>query len=175
MPYPPQLVDPMRRELTAVGVEELRTAEEVDQAMEASKDQTVAVVINSVCGCAAGMARPAVRLAMNAPIQPDRYLTVFAGQDLEATSQMRSYMPGIPPSSPFIALFKEGQPAFILERRQIEGRSASAIAYDLARAYEQFCGDGASSGSNGSGGEQSPRSDAAGRDNGMPDTFRSIL
>lgn len=169
MPYPPQLVEPMRRELTAVGVEELRTAEEVDQAMEAGKDQTVAVVINSVCGCAAGMARPAVRLAMNAPTQPDRYLTVFAGQDLEATAQMRSYLPGIPPSSPFIALFKEGQPAFILERRQIEGRSASAIAYDLVRAYERLC-DAEESNR-----EQSAPSDAADRDNGMPDTFRSIL
>lgn len=169
MPYPPQLVEPMRRELTAVGVEELRTPEEVDRAMDASKDQTVAVVINSVCGCAAGMARPAVRMAMNAPAQPDRYLTVFAGVDMEATAQMRSYLPGIPPSSPFIALFKDGQPAFILERRQIEGRSASAIAYDLARAYDQLCGDASSSGHSG------PTSDVTEQNNGMPDTFRSIL
>ena len=169
MPYPPQLVDPMRRELTALGVEELRTAEEVDHVMEASQQQTVAVVINSVCGCAAGMARPAVRLAMNAPVQPDRYLTVFAGQDLEATAQMRNYLPGIPPSSPFIALFKDGQPAFILERRQIEGRSASAIAYDLARAYEHVCGAEVSND------KSSGPSGATGGDNDMPETFRSIL
>jgi putative YphP/YqiW family bacilliredoxin len=173
MPYPPQLVEPMRRELTMLGVDELRTAEEVDQAMDVSKDQTVAVVINSVCGCAAGNARPAVRLAMNAPSQPDRYLTVFAGQDLEATAQMRSYLPGIPPSSPFIALFKQGQPAFILERRQIEGRTASAIAYDLAGAYDRFCGNGAAS-SSGSTEVSGDASETTG-DKGMPDTFRSIL
>lgn len=169
MPYPPQLVDPMRRELTAIGVEELLTAEEVDDAMEASKDDTVAVVINSVCGCAAGNARPAVRLAMNAPAQPDRYLTVFAGQDLEATARMRSYLPGIPPSSPFIALFTSGQPAFILERRQIEGRSASAIAYDLAQAYARFCGNGSSDA-----GAVIPEAPTD-SDRGTPDTFRSIL
>lgn len=159
----------MRRELTALGVEELRTAEDVDRAMESTQEQTVAVVINSVCGCAAGMARPAVRMAMNAPVQPDRYLTVFAGQDLEATAQMRSYLPGIPPSSPFIAVFKDGQPAFVMERREIEGRSASAIAYDLARAYEQVRGVENPEG------DESPSAGAARQGNGMPDTFRSIL
>lgn len=173
MPYPPQLVEPMRRELTALGVEELYTADSVDEAMEASKGETVAVIINSVCGCAAGNARPAVRLAMNAQVQPDRYLTVFAGQDLEATARMRSYLPGIPPSSPFIALFKSGQPAFILERRQIEGRTASAIAFDLAQAYARYSSNGSLSGS----AEEQPVSDSgtSGSDNGMPDTFRSIL
>jgi len=169
MPYPPQLVEPMRLELTALGVEELRTAEDVDRAMESTREQTVAVVINSVCGCAAGMARPAVRMAMNAPVQPDRYLTVFAGQDLEATAQMRSYLPGIPPSSPFIAVFKDGQPAFVMERREIEGRSASAIAYDLARAYERVRGVENPEG------DESPSAGAASHGSGMPDTFRSIL
>lgn len=168
MPYPPQLVDPMRRELTALGVNELLTADEVDEAMAATGNETVAVVINSVCGCAAANARPAVRLAMNAPAQPDRYLTVFAGQDLEATARMRSYLPGIPPSSPFIALFKNGQPAFILERRQIEGRSASAIAYDLAQAYERLGANGAPA--------PAPQSEASEtKEGGMPDSFRSIL
>lgn len=161
----------MRRELTALGVEELLTATAVDEAMESSKDETVAVVINSVCGCAAGNARPAVRLAMNAPAQPDRYLTVFAGQDLEATERMRSYLPGIPPSSPFIALFKSGQPAFILERRQIEGRTASAIAFDLAQAYARYCGNGSTD----SEAETRPAPDESSSGNGMPDTFRSIL
>ena len=169
MPYPPQLVEPMRRELTAIGVEELRTAEEVDRAMGSTRDQTVAVVINSVCGCAAGMARPAVRMAMNAPVQPDRYLTVFAGQDLEATAQMRSYLPGIPPSSPFTAVFKDGRPAFVMERREIEGRSASAIAYDLAWAYEQVRGVENPEG------DRSRSEGPSSQGNGMPDTFRSIL
>ncbi len=163
----------MRRELTTLGVEELLTSQEVDEAMEASRDQTVAVMINSVCGCAAGNARPAIRLAMNAPSQPDRYLTVFAGQDLDATAQMRSYLPGIPPSSPFIAIFQSGQPVFILERRQIEGRTASAIAYDLARAYDQFCGGGQDAPDSNRVEEESPT--VGEPQNRMPDTFRSIL
>lgn len=169
MPYPPQLVEPMRRELTSLGVQELLTADDVDAAMAATSDKTVVAIVNSVCGCAAANARPAVRLAMHGGAQPDHYVTVFAGQDLEATAQLRSYLQGIPPSSPFIALLKNGQPAFVLERRQIEGRSASAIAHDLVRAYEHFCGDGSAP-------ESQPAADAeVGQESGMPDTFRSIL
>ena len=176
MPYPPQLVDPMRRELTSLGVDELLTGEDVKRAMGEIESQTALVIINSVCGCAAANARPAVRLAMHAPDQPDRYLTVFAGQDLEATGEMRSYLQGIPPSSPFIALFKNGQPVFALERRNIEGRTASAIAYDLAEAYRQYCGNGeaapaetqveTASGNGSDLKEEQPET---------PDTFRSIL
>ena len=131
MPYPPELVQPMRNELTRLGVEELLTSEEVDDLMEDTTEQTVLVVVNSVCGCAAANARPAVAMAKQFPVQPDRYVTVFAGQDLEATARMRQYLAGIPPSSPFIALLQDGDPAFVLERRHIEGRSAQAIAMDL--------------------------------------------
>ena len=160
MPYPPQLVDPMRKELTSIGIEELVTSDEVDRAMNEAAAQTTLVVVNSVCGCAAANARPAVRLAMHAKTQPDRYVTVFAGQDLEATAQMRSYLPGIPPSSPFIALLKAGHPVFVLERRNIEGRSASSIAHDLAEAYQTHC--------NGS-------AEAVEEEPTAPNTFRSIL
>ncbi len=172
MPYPPKLVDPMRRELSDLGVQELLSASDVDAAMVAAGDKTALVVVNSVCGCAAANARPAVRLAMHAPVQPDHYLTVFAGQDLEATAKMRSYLQGIPPSSPFMALFKDGQPVFVLERRNIEGRSASAIGQDLAAAYEQFCGDGT---------EEAAPSETPGAANeadgetALPASFRSIL
>lgn len=162
----------MRRELTALGVEELLTPGEVDQAIGEIADKTALVVINSVCGCAAANARPAVRLAMHAPVQPDRYLAVFAGQDLEATAQMRSYLPGIPPSSPFIAIMKHGQPVFVLERRNIEGRTASAIAYDLVAAYQAYCSNGAEVDAQKTeeGGAQSVKDSIP--ENG---TFRSIL
>lgn len=140
MPYPPEIVQPMREELTRLGFEELRTAEAVDAAMQRIEQGTALVVINSICGCAAANARPAVAMALQSPRRPDHYLTVFAGQDLEATARLREYMAGIPPSSPFIALFKQGDPVFILERRHIEGRSASAIAADLVKAFEKYCG-----------------------------------
>lgn len=167
MPYPEALVDPMRQELTRIGVAEMRTAEDVDQTFENATDETSLVVINSVCGCAAANARPAVNLVKNHPVQPDRYLTVFAGQDLEATAQFRNYLPGIPPSSPFIALMKGRDPIFVLERRNIEGRTASAIASDLAAAFDSYCGDG--------NGEASAQTDSASSDSDVPDTFRSIL
>ncbi|MFV1980842.1 MAG: BrxA/BrxB family bacilliredoxin [Rhodothermia bacterium] len=167
MPYPSQLVDPMRKELTSLGVDELLTAEEVDQAMGEAPSQTMLVVINSVCGCAAANARPAVRLAMHAQDQPQRYVTVFAGQDLEATARMRSYLPGIPPSSPFIALMKSGQPVFVLERRNIEGRAANAIAYDLAEAYQTHCGNSAVA--------SEPSESPLEEDPTTSETFRSIL
>jgi putative YphP/YqiW family bacilliredoxin len=172
VPYPPHLVDPMRAELTVLGVDELRTAEDVDAAMAGANHGTILVVVNSVCGCAAGNARPAVRLAVQAPVQPDRYVTVFAGQDLEATAQMRSYLAGIPPSSPFMALIKDGDPVFVLERRHIEGRSSGAIASDLVQAFNRFCGD------DGAKPDTTPNPPDAGvadeKENLSP-TFRSIL
>jgi len=157
----------MRAELTRVGVEELMTPEAVDAAFEKAATGTMVLIVNSVCGCAAANARPAVSLARQAPVQPDAYTTVFAGQDLDATARAREYMPGIPPSSPFIALFKDSEPVFILERRNIEGRSASAIAMDLVGAYKAHCG------SHGVSSEQEiPKSEDA---DDLPSTFRSIL
>ncbi len=141
MPYPEELVRPMREELTRLGVEELRDAAAVDAAFTATKEGTLLLIINSVCGCAAANARPAVAMALQAPVaKPDRWVTVFAGQDVEATAQARKYLAGIPPSSPFIALFKYGEPVYVLERRHIEGRSASAIASDLVQAFQKYCG-----------------------------------
>lgn len=123
-----------------MGVEELRTAEQVASAFDMPPDQTMLLVINSVCGCAAAMARPAVGLAMQNKTQPDRTVTVFAGQDLEATVSARAFLIGIPPSSPFMALIKGGEVVYVIERRHIEGRSAEAIAMDLAQAFDRFCG-----------------------------------
>jgi putative YphP/YqiW family bacilliredoxin len=139
----------------------------------AAEGQTALVVINSVCGCAAANARPAVSLAKQADVaQPDRYLTVFAGQDLDATARMREHLAGIPPSSPFMALLKDGDPVFVLERRHIEGRSASAIASDLVGAFEKYCGTDAASGGDAERPEVAASPDARGE---LPDTFRSIL
>ena len=120
-----------------MGVEELKSAGEVDRAL--AQDGSTLVVVNSVCGCAARNARPAVALALQHGTRPERAVTVFAGQDLEATARARDYITGYPPSSPSIALLKDGDVAFMLERHQIEGRSADAIAYDLAGAFEQYC------------------------------------
>jgi len=138
MPYSPLLVKPMRDELTAIGVQELLTAEAVD-AFVGDKNGTALVVVNSVCGCAAGMARPGIRLALQHAITPDRTGTVFAGQDLEATAQARSHMANIPPSSPSIALFKEGELVYFVPRHRIEGRDAEAVAQDLISAFEEHC------------------------------------
>lgn len=171
MPYPPQLVDPMRAELTALGVEELRTAADVDEALAAAEGSML-VIINSVCGCTAANARPAVRLAMQVPVQPDRYVTVFAGQDLEATARVRAHLHGIPPSSPFMALLKDGDPVFVLERRHIESRTPSAIAIDLANAYAKFCGSDVMPEGDGA---ESPAVPVAPKRDGMPSTFRSIM
>lgn len=160
----------MREELTRIGVKELRDAAAVDEAVRASESGTMVAVINSVCGCAAANARPAVAMATRHGVQPDRYVTVFAGQDLEATARMREHLAGIPPSSPFIALFKDGDPVYIIERRHIEGRSANAIATDLVRAFDTFCGE------NGEAPESPERPEAAERGNGdLPSTFRSIM
>lgn len=173
MPYPEPLVQPMRAELTRLGVEELPDADAVDQALEETEGQTVLVVINSVCGCAAANARPAVAMAKQADVpQPDRYVTVFAGQDLEATARMREHLAGIPPSSPFMTLLKDGDPVFVLERRHIEGRSASAIATDLVNAFDKYCGTDATAAGDAERPDLAEQPDARGE---LPNTFRSIL
>ena len=138
MPYPEMMVAPMRQELVGIGFHELRDAEQVGQAMDAL-DGTVLVAINSVCGCAAGIFRPAVMMALQGDKQPDHKVTVFAGQDLDATAAARLHLVGYPPSSPSIALMKDGDVVFMLERFQIEGRSAPAIASDLQTAFEEHC------------------------------------
>lgn len=138
MRYDPKLVQPMREELTRLGIEELRTAEEVDEALSDAED-SVMVVVNSVCGCAAGNARPAVASALRHEVTPDRSFTVFAGQDAEATERARSYFTGYRPSSPSIALLSGGEIVFMLERHQIEGRSVEAITSDLTGAFDRYC------------------------------------
>lgn len=170
MPYPEQLVTPMRAELTRLGVEELTNAAEVDAFFGEAVQGTSVLVINSVCGCAAANARPAVAMVRQLPVQPDRWGTVFAGQDLEATAQARVHLMGVPPSSPFIAVFKDGDPVFVLERRHIEGRSAAAIATDLGKAVQKFAGDDAAAGA----GVESPEIEQKVPE-GLPSTFRSIL
>ncbi len=136
--YPEDLVQPMRAELTQIGFQELRTPGDVDETLTAKG--TTLVVVNSICGCAARMARPAVRTALeSSAAKPERLATVFAGQDREATERARGYFTGYPPSSPSIALLKDGQLVFMLERWQIEGRPAPAIAQDLAAALGEHC------------------------------------
>jgi len=132
--YSPLLVQPMRDELTAIGFQELRTAAEVDAFM-ADKTGSALLVINSVCGCAAGQARPGVRAAIQAEIRPDRLATVFAGQDADASARARGYFADIPPSSPSIALFNNGELVYFLPRHRIENRSAEEVAEDLARTF----------------------------------------
>jgi putative YphP/YqiW family bacilliredoxin len=138
MPYPESICAPMRQELTAVGFEELKNVAEVDSALENSKG-TVLVVVNSVCGCAAGSARPGVRMSLTGEHKPDKLFTVFAGQDLEATAEARKFMVPYPPSSPSIALFKDGKLVHLVERHMIEGRSAGMIAEHLMACYDEFC------------------------------------
>jgi putative YphP/YqiW family bacilliredoxin len=137
--YPEPLVAPMRQELTRLGIEELRTAADVDAKIRDAKGTTL-VVVNSVCGCAARNARPAIAMALQNAATPDARTTVFAGQDTEATQRARSYFTGYAPSSPQIALMKDGKPVFMLERHQIEGRTATEIAHDLAGAFDKYCG-----------------------------------
>ena len=171
MPYPEPLVAPMRQELTRLGVRELRTAEDVDALTAEAQSGTTLAIVNSVCGCAAANARPAVAYVQQLDTTPDRQVTVFAGQDTEATARLREYLAGIPPSSPSMFLLKDGDPVFALERRHIEGRSASAIAADLKNAFETFCGpDGADAPD-----EPLRPDDPAARPTGVPSTFRSIL
>jgi len=138
MPYPEILIAPMREDLTRIGVEEMRTAEAVDETVRSSKG-TLMVVVNSVCGCAAGKARPGVALALQNAVKPDKVATVFAGADIEATERARSYFTGYGPSSPSIALLKDGQLVYMLERYQIEGRDAQQIAGELTQAFEKYC------------------------------------
>ena len=171
MPYPEYLVAPMRDELTRLGVRELRTAADVDAAMDEAQRGTTLAVVNSVCGCAAANARPAVALVQPLDVGPDRQVTVFAGQDLEATARLREHLAGVPPSSPFMALIKDGDPVFVLERRHIEGRSASAIAADLRAAYATYCGpDGADAPDT----PETPDAPESARTD-VPSTFRSIM
>jgi len=143
MPYPEFFVEPMRQELTALGVKELRTRDDVDAAVSGTPG-TLMIVVNSVCGCAAGRARPAVALALRHQTRPDQVASVFAGFDVDATDRARGYFTGYPPSSPSIGLLQNGSLVYMLERRQIEGRDAEAIAADLTRAFDRFCGAGAS-------------------------------
>ena len=136
--YDPKVVQPMREELTKLGIQELRTAAEVDEVLGKEKD-TVLVVVNSVCGCAAGGCRPGVGKALQHGKKPSKLTTVFAGQDKEATDKARSYFVGFPPSSPAIALMKNGQVAHIMHRHDIEGKSADQIAAVLTEAFDKFC------------------------------------
>ena len=136
--YDPQMVQPMREELTRIGFEELRTPEAVDAALAAETAPTL-VVVNSVCGCAARYARPAVAIALQHTKRPARLTTVFAGQDAAATARAREYFTGYPPSSPQMGLLKDGELVYMLERRNIEGRPAADIAADLVAAFERFC------------------------------------
>jgi putative YphP/YqiW family bacilliredoxin len=136
--YDERFVTPMRQELTTLGFMELRTADEVDKNLKDSKGTTL-VVVNSVCGCSARMARPAVRIALENPIKPEHLTTVFAGQDAEATERARGYFTGYAPSSPSITLMKDGKLVFMLERFQIEGRPAEEIAHDLVNAFNRYC------------------------------------
>lgn len=137
--YPEVMCIPMREELTRLGVEELKTEAAVDQALKGSTG-TVLVVVNSICGCAAGRMRPAVRMALQNGAKPDKAFSVFAGQEKEATERARSYFTGYPPSSPSIALFRDGRLVYFLQRRDIESREAPAIAAELKAAFDRFCG-----------------------------------
>jgi putative YphP/YqiW family bacilliredoxin len=136
--YPEEFIGPMRQELTQLGVQETRTPEDVD-AILGTHSGTVMMVINSMCGCAAGRARPGVALALQHAVVPDTVATVFAGGDLEATTRVREYLHDYPPSSPSVALFKDGKPVFMLQRHQIENRDATDIAKSLTAAFDQFC------------------------------------
>ena len=133
------MIKPMREDLTRLGVEELRTAEAVDETV-ASTDGTLMVIVNSICGCAAGKARPGVALALQHEVKPNKVATVFAGADIEATERARSYFKGYGPSSPSIAILKNGELLYMLERYQIEGRDATQIAGELTKAFDQYCG-----------------------------------
>jgi putative YphP/YqiW family bacilliredoxin len=144
MPYPEELVAPMRAELTSIGIQELRDAAEVEAFLDRKSGSSL-VVVNSVCGCAAGGARPGVAMALQHENTPDRSATVFAGQDVEAVAAVRAALDGIPPSSPCIALFKHGELVHFVPRHMIEGRDAQQIAFDLVTAFDEHCTSTASS------------------------------
>lgn len=136
MPYPELMIKPMREDLTRLGVEEARTPEQVDAAVK-NTPGTLMVIVNSVCGCAAGKARPGIALALQSEKRPDRVITVFAGADIDATEQARSYFAGYAPSSPAVAILRDGKVAYMMERRDIETKSATQIAQELNSAFEQ--------------------------------------
>ena len=138
MPYPEIMIRPMREDLTRIGVEELRTTEAVDDAVK-NTPGTLMIVVNSICGCAAGKARPGVALALQHEIRPDRVATVFAGADIEATERARAYFTGYRPSSPSIGILKNGELVYMMERFQIEGRGPEEIAAELKQAFEAVC------------------------------------
>jgi putative YphP/YqiW family bacilliredoxin len=138
MQYPEEFIRPMREELTRLGVEELRTSEEVDAAV-GNASGTLMIVVNSICGCAAGKARPGVALALKHDVRPDRVATVFAGGDVEATARARSYFTGFAPSSPSIGLLKDGKLVYMMERWQIEGKGPGEISAELVNAFDQHC------------------------------------
>jgi putative YphP/YqiW family bacilliredoxin len=138
MPYPEIMIKPMREDLTRLGVEELRTAQAVDETVTNSKG-TLMLVVNSICGCAAGKARPGIAIALQHNAKPDKVATVFAGADIEATERARSYFTGYGPSSPSIGLLKDGKLVYMLERWQIEGRDATQIAGELTKAFDEYC------------------------------------
>lgn len=137
MPYPEFLIAPMREELTRLGVTELRTPEAVDAAVSAPG--TTMVIVNSVCGCAAGKARPGIAKALEHSARPDRAASVFAGADIDATERARQYFAGYPPSSPAVGILRDGKLVYMMERHQIEGNSADGIAAELASAFDKFC------------------------------------
>jgi putative YphP/YqiW family bacilliredoxin len=138
MPYPDLMVQPMREDLTRLGFRELRSADDVDGILENAADP-VLVVVNSVCGCAAGNMRPGVALSLQNEVVPPVLTTVFAGQDLDSTARVREYFTGYPPSSPAVALLKDGDLVYMMERHQIEGRGPEAISEDLKAAYDEHC------------------------------------
>ncbi|MDX2194011.1 MAG: BrxA/BrxB family bacilliredoxin [Gemmatimonadales bacterium] len=138
MPYPEMMVAPMRAEMQAMGAKELKTTEDVDAAL-GDQQGTTLVYVNSVCGCAAGGARPALRLALQHAVKPDQVVTVFAGQDLEATSRARQYFADYQPSSPSMALFRDGQVVHFVHRHEIEGHGPEQIAKKLVTAFDKWC------------------------------------
>jgi putative YphP/YqiW family bacilliredoxin len=138
MAYPESFIGPMRQELTRLGVRELRTAADVD-ALLAEKSKTIMIVVNSMCGCAAGRARPGIALALQHPVKPDVVATVFAGGDIEATERARQFFAPNPPSSPSVAILRDGQLLYMMHRYQIENQSAESIARELTGAFERLC------------------------------------
>jgi putative YphP/YqiW family bacilliredoxin len=136
MPYPPMVVQPMREELTRLGFRELKTPEDVDRAV-AEASEPMLLVVNSICGCAAGVARPGVALSLKNPAAPKKLATVFAGQDIEATARARCYFEGFPPSSPQVAILSNRKVLFMLQRHEIEGRTPEQVARALTSAYER--------------------------------------
>jgi putative YphP/YqiW family bacilliredoxin len=138
MPYPEMMIAPMREDLRRIGFRELRSTKDVDDVLGNEK-RTTLLVVNSVCGCSAGAARPAVHMSLQHPNKPEVLTTVFAGQDMDATERAREYIVGYPPSSPAVALFRDGELVWMLERHQIQGRFPQQIAEDLKRAYDEHC------------------------------------